>query len=140
MSYSIPAAIADTTIFPFSKGERTFVPSPVVGTPKTTPIQAYLIGKISKDFKIVQPLQINIEEEDDNSYIVSDDIFFVYGDGDNKLSALKEYSESLIEFYQIVGESSTTNEFDKQLYNQLRAYIQPLSARGYSDAIQTSTN
>jgi len=97
-------------------------------------IQAYLIGEISKDLEVSQPLEITIEQDEDNSFIVSDDIFLVYGDGGNPSEAIRDYVASLIKYFQLIEKSAETNEFDKALLTHLNSYIQP---RGY-DAVQTS--
>jgi len=43
---------------------------------------------------------INIEMDDDGSYIVSDDIFGVYGNGKSVSESKRDYVSSLIEYYE----------------------------------------
>ena len=92
------------------------------------------MGELSNEFIIIQPLQITIEQEDDGSFVVSDDVFLVYGDGDMRQDALNDYVESLIKYFQIIERGAETNKFDKALLGQLRLYIQ---RRGH-DAVQTN--
>jgi len=96
--------------------------------------QVFLLGKISDDLVVVQFLPLTIEQEDDESYIVSDDIFLVYGDGDTKSAAMKEYQVSLVNYFQIIEKSAETNKFDKALLSQLQSYIQ----RRGSNAVQAN--
>lgn len=139
-NYAIPASFSDSTVFSMPQREKSTRTWPaVISIPKTVAFQAYLMGEISNELQVIQPLQINIEQDEDNSYIVSDDVFLIYGDGNNRIAAMKEYIESLIEFYQIVKKSSVNNQFDKKLFDYLYTYIQPISVRG-SNAVQTSTN
>lgn len=96
-------------------------------------IQAYLMGEISDDLVVSQPLEITIEQDEDNTFVVSDDLFLVYGDGGNLAEAIRDYVESLIKYFQLIEKGAETNEFDKALLPHLHSYIQP---RGY-DAVQT---
>lgn len=88
------------------------------------PVSPCLFGDISDEFVVIQPLPINIER-DDESYVVSDDVFLVYGDGDTNLEAIKDYTNSLIEFYSLVEQGAENNPFDKKTLLQLKTYIQP---------------
>jgi hypothetical protein len=104
---------------------------------KIYPFQAYLVGRIHPNLFLVQPLQINIEIDEDETYVVSDDLFLVYGSGKNQSEAVKDYVQSLVEFYQIIEKNAVSNSFDNQLLTHLQTYIQPRPLRGY-DAIQTN--
>jgi len=96
--------------------------------------QVFLLGNISDDLVVSQFLPLTIEQEDDGSYIVSDDIFLVYGDGNTKSDAMKDYQVSLVKYFQIIEKSAETNKFDKALFDQLQSYIQ----RRGSDVVQTN--
>ncbi len=103
--------------------------------PQTLILDAFLVGQISNDFIITQPLQINVERDDDGTYIVSDSIFLVYGNGENQSDAVHDYVDSLIEFYKILKKSSETNAFDLKLFSKIEKYVLPKS-QGDNDAIQ----
>lgn len=96
-------------------------------------IQAHLIGEISEDLAISQPLQIIIEQDEDNTFIVSDDVFLVYGDGNNRSDAIKDYVTSLVEFYQILESNANLNPFDAAQFSKLQSFIR----RRGSDGVQT---
>lgn len=104
-------------------------------TPQPSILDVYLIGQISNDLVITQPFQINIERDDDGTYIVSDDLFLVYGNSDNQSDAVSDYVVSLIEFYEILKKNAITNVFDKSQFSMMEKYIQPKSQRD-NDAVQ----
>lgn len=97
-------------------------------------VQGLLIGKIPNNLIVVQPIQITVEVDEDQSYLVSDDIFLVYGHGDNRVEALTDYAESLAEFYELLENGAKSNPFDKKLFAHLQSYIQQ---RGTTNGLQT---
>ena len=132
---SFPEAFADETRYQYKffgfvepHRERIRITRPF----KFPDNQVFLVGKISDDLVVIQFLPLTIEQDDNESYIVSDDMFLVYGDGGTRADALKDYEGSLAKYFQIVEKSAETNKFDKALLGQLQSYIQ----RRGSDAIQ----
>ena len=97
--------------------------------------QVSLLGKANKEYEIRQPLSINIEVDSDGTFIVDDDIFLVYGYGDNFREALNDYISSLFEFYKILEVEAESNPFDCNQLKHLQSYIEPNIIRN-SDAIQ----
>jgi len=134
MSLPIAPAFADSRTFPVYGGIARSRRAQT--TQVSSDIQAYLIGQISDDLAVIQPIQINIERDEDQTYVVSDDLFLVYGNGEVQAKAIHDYVASLIEFYRILEKSAATNKFDQEQFANIQAYIQPVPARG-NDAIQT---
>jgi len=133
-------AVADSPFFLFSQKKVGKTLPPIELVPQYVPFQAYLYGDIHPDYFMIQPLQINIEEEDDGTFVISDDIFLVYGYGRDRLKALKEYVSSFIDYFELVQRNSDQNQFDKKLLTHLQTYIQCTSPmRGYN-AIQTNSD
>lgn len=135
MSLAIAPAYADSTKFLVYDGikQRNQPVRPIRIAPE---IQAYLHGEILNGLLVIQPFQINIEREEDQSYIVSDDLFLVYGNGGNLSDAINDYVMSLVEFYQILERNANSNLFDQKQFASLQTYIQPkLSGGNY--AVQT---
>lgn len=99
--------------------------------------QAFLIGNVHDSLYIYQPLPINIEIEEDGTFVVSDDIFLVYGEGKNLLDSLNDYVSSLIEYYWILENGTKINQFDNKQFRYLKTFIQPISRRGHH-AIQAN--
>lgn len=85
--------------------------------------QISLFGPIARAWRIAQPLLITIEYGD-NSYVVSDDIFSMYGIGDDMLSATQDYVSALTEYYDVL--SSHDDQPSVRLFHQLQGYLQPI--------------
>jgi hypothetical protein len=82
-----------------------------------------LFGEILRGWQIRQLLPIQISREEDGSFIVSDDIFFVYGEGSSQEDALHDYVASLTEYYEIVAEGARSEPFDQSQFKHLQLYI-----------------
>ena len=88
-----------------------------------SPIQLPLLGPILGQWQIVQPLLISIERGDD-VFLVSDDLFALYGQGDDIAEALEDYLASLTEYYELL--SLHHDEPSVALFNRLSSYLQPV--------------
>jgi hypothetical protein len=86
--------------------------------------QIALLGKIAPTWKIVQPLVVNLERGEDGPYIASDEIFFMYGEGDSVRAAVQDYVTALIEYYGLL--SSHTDAPTVALFRFLQSYLQPI--------------
>lgn len=138
MSFAISPAFADSAVFYGPRPWGQVHPRQnIFPIPKVNFVQIYLVGEIPGNLVVLQPLQVNIEQDEDGAYVASDDLFLVYGDGDDRYSAIKDYALSLVEFYRLLEKGSATNIFDKKLFDYLQTYLQPKPLRGY-DAIQTN--
>lgn len=135
MSLAIAPAYANSTKFPVYGGiEQHYL---LVRPARIDPdIQAYLRGEILNGLLVIQPFQINIEREEDQSYVVSDDLFLVYGNGGNLSDAINDFVLSLVELYQILERNASSNLFDQKQFAYLQTYIQPKLSRG-DYAVQT---
>ena len=91
-----------------------------------SPFQTYLGDLDSPDLHLFSPLGLNIDQEIDGTFVISDDIFLVYGEGDSRASAISDYVVSLKEFYYILKEGSKNNLFDKKQFEILNKYIKSL--------------
>lgn len=88
-----------------------------------SPIQISLLGRIAPEWKIVQPLSVTIER-DDGSFIASDDVFVMYGLGDDIAECVQDYVTVLIEYYDVL--SSHHDEPSVALFQHLQSYLQPI--------------
>lgn len=85
--------------------------------------QISLLGPIAHAWQLVQPLLITLEYGD-NSYIVSDEVFSMYGVGDDPLSAMQDYVSVLTEYHALL--SSHHDEHSVALFRRLQSYLQPV--------------
>jgi hypothetical protein len=83
-----------------------------------------LYGDIAPNWQIVQPLIITIEQGEE-SFIASDDLFAMYGVGDDTLHAVRDYISALIEYYDVL--SAHDDPDTTQLFRYLQTYLRPTS-------------
>lgn len=88
----------------------------------------YLFGKIYEDWEVLIPISLQVEQNDDNGYIVSDSLFAVYGVGDTLHNAWKDYVISLIEYYEILERNAEASEPTRMLFDQMKRYLRKLEA------------
>lgn len=87
--------------------------------------QLFLFGRIAPTWVIVQPLLVTLEQDEDGYYIVSDDEFAVYGDGNSLNGALEDYKVSLIDYYQLLAARAKGDPPTLALLRRLRRYLCP---------------
>lgn len=93
------------------------------GLPQPYSVQIALLGRIAPAWRIVQPLLVTIERGDE-SFIASDDLFAMYGLGDDPAEALEDYMAVLTEYYEVL--SSHRDEPSVGLFRRLQGYVQPV--------------
>lgn len=86
--------------------------------------QFFLSGNIHSGWQIIQPILLTEERDDDGHYLISDDLFGVYGDGSTAPEALEDYVVSLIDYYEILSVRAQEDDdlIRAQLY-RLRRYV-----------------
>jgi hypothetical protein len=82
-----------------------------------------LFGKIAPNWKVIKPLLVKIEQEKDGSYLVSEDLFTVYGIGDTSYNALQDYITSLIEYYNLLSARAEKDTPNQTLFRCLQQYL-----------------
>lgn len=88
------------------------------------PSQIALVGEISERFRLVHPIAVNIEHDDAGKIVVSDDVFYMYGEGVTRQLAVEDYVSSLAEYYDLLKSQEDAPSIDLFLY--LQRYLQPI--------------
>lgn len=87
-----------------------------------------LEGEIAEGWELSQPLWVTVDREEDGYYVLSDDLFLVYGEGATFNDALRDYVVSLIDYYQLVAAEAKRSALDQALFGRLRRYLRPAAA------------
>ena len=90
------------------------------------PITVLVTSIDSKRWKLIQPLILKYEQDADASHLVSDDVFLVYGVGEDIDAAMADYTRSLLEYYEIVA-ANVTDHATRMQFSQIRQYLQRTS-------------
>jgi len=80
-----------------------------------------LVNRIAPGWILRQPLSVRVQLDDDGGYLLSDETFYVYGEGATLSEAQHDYIRSLIEYFTIVSEYD--DEPSCQLLAHLKQYL-----------------
>ncbi len=88
------------------------------------PSQVALVGEVSGHLRLAQPITVNFEYDDAGKIIVSDDVFYMYGEGVTRQGALRDYISSFSEYYEVL--ESQKDAPSSELFLYLQTYLQPI--------------
>lgn len=112
-------SLAQRTTFRWSGSTRS---SPVKRVEMPTILM--VPGEIQPGFRVEKPLELTSLQDENGLVIISDDRFYVYGEGDSLAEAYNDYKISLIEYYEIL--EMHQDEPTQKLFNYLRQYIKKI--------------
>ena len=81
-----------------------------------------IVAACDPGWRLVNGLTINVEIDENREYVVSDDVFLVYGTGRTEFQAVQDYVVSLTEYYRLV-EASRDDPFDRAEFRRLQVYL-----------------
>lgn len=84
------------------------------------PLQVSLFGRIAPEWRIVEPLTVTIDREN-GFYIASDDVFVMYGLGEDIPLAIKDYISVLTEYYEVLAHQEDAPSV--ALFHHLQGYL-----------------
>ncbi len=64
-------------------------------------------------------MQINVERDEDDNWIASEQEFGVYGHGQTPVAAIQDWMKSRVEYRDIVAKSADTNPQSRALLQRL---------------------
>ncbi len=88
-----------------------------------TRIEFKVKGEIRPGWKVVQELPLTLEFDDDGTYTVSDETFWLYGAGNTFRDAKQDYITNLVHYYQVLSESATDDPETQRLFAYLQNYL-----------------
>lgn len=94
-----------------------------------------LVGRLASSkakniqLRLILPLNLQIEDDEDGGAIVSDSLFGIYGEGKDFNAAVEDYRSALMDFYFLLRERSERSSEDAALYAGVNRYIEEISPR-----------
>jgi hypothetical protein len=70
---------------------------------------------------------VTIEQDLDGSWVASDGVFAVYGDGPTRGEAIQDYVLSLLDYYQLVSARADSTPENRTMWQRLRQYLSPVT-------------
>jgi hypothetical protein len=93
-------------------------------------------GGMPSDLEVTikSPFNLEITEDDDGSFIISDLLFGVYGEGADPGRAFEDYRAALIDYLLLLKERSANSKEDGNLYETASRHVEikTRGARGLS--------
>ena len=65
-------------------------------------LPALFHGEVREGWIIEQPVSLKLDRDDDGTYIISEDVFNIYGQGVSIEAARENFVTALIEYYEIL--------------------------------------
>lgn len=87
------------------------------------PLQITLEGRIRSGWYAIQPITIYVEINEDGDCIMSDELFYIYGEGHTAKEAFDDYVTSLLDYYQLLLGRSNRNQQTRAQYYRIREYV-----------------
>lgn len=84
-------------------------------------------GTLEEGWTLLSPLILRVEREDDGWFVVSDDIFDLYGDAATLRAAVRQYISSLIDHYEFSMREAESNLLALPVREKLRQYVQSVA-------------
>jgi len=81
-------------------------------------------GPLLDGWRIMRPLQLALGRDDQYLFVISDDVFLIYGDGSSPFEAYSDYVESLVEYYELVEQGAMQSPYDAAELRRLATYLQ----------------
>lgn len=72
-----------------------------------------LIGEITSEWQLKQPVSLRIERDEDGSFIMSEEVFNIYGHGSTPEEAKEDFIIALVEYYEILKKYASDDEASK---------------------------
>ena len=104
-------------------------PDSNLGVTMAPEVTVSLSGSIAPGWVLSRPLGVTIEQDVDGSWVASDGVFAVYGDGATRREAIQDLVLSLLDYYeQVLARADSTPE-NRTMWQRLRQYLSPVTVQ-----------
>lgn len=93
--------------------------------PRAPAPKIYLMGPLLPGWSVEQPLAIDVQIDEDGSFVVSDDVFLMYGVGATLEEAQHDHAVALIEYYTLTRDDALRNGPTRSMFRYLQRYLRP---------------
>jgi hypothetical protein len=96
------------------------------GSTGVFPFPILFSGKVRNDWVINQPVPLVLERDEDDSYILSEDVFHIYGQGSSIDEAREDFIVALVEYYEILKKYADEDDASRELLEKFtQAWLPP---------------
>ena len=79
-----------------------------------------LTGEITPEWQLKQPVSLRIERDEDGSFIMSEEVFNIYGHGSTPEEAKEDFIIALVEYYEILKKYASDDEASKATLDKFK--------------------
>jgi predicted RNase H-like HicB family nuclease len=91
--------------------------------PVRPPSETLHLFPVMPGWNFKQPLRVVVELDDDGTYIVSDDVFAQYGQGETSEEAISDYVSSLAEYLELLELRAKDHKPTARLFGRYHAFV-----------------
>lgn len=127
---SVAALFGDRTMFPFwepaQSTQKFGQVYPAIAPSTSSPLsQLILFRRIAPGWELVQRLVLELTQEEDGSYLLSDNEFYLYGQGETLAAAQDDYVAALLEYYALLADKPDPPT--QAVFRRLQLFLRPTS-------------
>ena len=86
-------------------------------------------GVLARGWRLIKALVLRIERDEDGRFVASDDIFAIHGDGETRDAAIRDYVQTLIEYFDLLIARTAGDEPTTALFRHLNRYLENEGAK-----------
>lgn len=87
------------------------------------PTHLFLMGEIAPSWMLIRSILVELDQDEDGSYIMSNTQFGIYGCGDTVFEAQQDFIITLIDYYQLLAERAEREPLTRIEFLRLQLYI-----------------
>lgn len=81
-------------------------------------------GVLAPGWRLIKALMLRIERDEDGRFVVSDEVFAIHGDGETRDAAIRDYVQTLIEYFDLLIARTAGDEPTTALFRHLNRYLE----------------
>ena len=78
-------------------------------------VNVLFYGKVREDWILKQPISLKLERDADDSYVISEDDFGIYGHGATVEEAREDFIVALVEYFEILKKHANVDSASRQV-------------------------
>jgi predicted RNase H-like HicB family nuclease len=91
--------------------------------PVRPPSETLHLFPVMPGWNFKQPLRVVVELDDDGTYIVSDDVFAQYGQGETSEEAISDFVSSLAEYLELLELRAKDHKPTARLFGRYHSFV-----------------
>lgn len=90
-------------------------------------ISVLFYGRVRKDWIVKHPVSLKLERDADDSYVISEDDFGIYGHGATVEEAREDFIVALVEYFEILKKHASADSASHQVLEKFsQLWLPPL--------------